>query len=314
MEKLMVDPIVDMFNKLLVNPGEEMKSNFLEISASKNIVGTLACFSCHMVRFDLMGKSRIQEIAKYLSTRIIEYAIPKKKIKEAKEYHNLTGSTEKYISLFKEAKGLFTDLKNTGECGEVLLYIFTNTFLKIPQVLCKMSFKTSSRLHYQGVDGLHAKYDEQNDQLFLYWGESKVHSDLQQAFTDCFNSISSLLLSDVSTGSPAERDLHLFRDNIDLGSDVLEKFILSYLDPNDEKSLKLVHSGICLIGFDEEAYKETTEEKIKDELSKNIVKWESSLLTRLKNKKLEKITFHIFLIPFPSVEEYRKAFLEELGK
>ena len=272
----MADSIIEFFDQLLVDPDNQMRVNFLDVSSSKGIDGTGAYFSCHMVRVNSSGKDRVQEIANFVSAKIIDYAIPKTKRREAQEHLVATGSSDKYVALMKEAKSLFTDIKNSGEGGEILLYVFANAFLKIPQVLCKMPLKTNPQVHYHGVDGLHAKHDKDSNQLLLYWGESKIYSDLQQAFTDCFDSISNLLLSDGSTGAPAERDLQLFRDNIDLDNEVLEKIVLSYLDPSDENNLRLVHCGICLIGFDEEAYKNTTEEAIKEALEKRVASWELS--------------------------------------
>ncbi|WP_223252149.1 Hachiman antiphage defense system protein HamA [Paracoccus mutanolyticus] len=47
---------------------------------------------------------------------------------------------------------MFTDLKSSGEGGELLLYLLTERFLGLPQILCKMSLKTSA--HYHGADGV----------------------------------------------------------------------------------------------------------------------------------------------------------------
>jgi len=217
------------------------------------------------------------------------------------------------MALGKEATGLFTDIKKTGECGEILLYAFTNSFLKIPQVLCKMPLKTSSHMHYHGVDGLHAKYDETTKQLLLYWGESKVHSKLATAMSSCFGSIKKMLIQDDSTGNPRERDLRLFRDHMDLENKDLEGFVLEYLNPDSEKNLRLKHCGICLIGFDEEAYKKVTEDEIKSELQAQISKWKESLKNNISKEKLENYDIHVFLIPFPSAENFRACFLKEVS-
>jgi hypothetical protein len=304
---------IPMFESLLVDSDNSMASNFLEVQANRSIQDTNATFSCHMVRIRADGNNRTNQIAKMVACKIVDYSIPKSKRIEAKRYFDETESTSKILELEKEAKSLFSDIKNAGECGEILLYIFANSFLKIPQVLCKMPLKTSPRVHYHGVDGLHAKFDKDNNRMLLYWGESKIYSDLQKAFTECFDSISKMVLSDGSSGAPAERDLQLFRDNIDFDSKELESLVLTYLDPENENSLNLVHCGMCLIGFDEAAYSKVTEYNVKAELETRIESWASSIKGRLSAHKVDKTIFHIFLIPFPSAEAYRAAFLKELG-
>lgn len=74
-----------------------------------------------------------------------------------------------------EAIGTFTDLSNTGEGGEMLLYLLAERFLKVPQVLCKMDLKTDSHMHYHGADGVYASVNE-GGLLKLFWGESKVYA------------------------------------------------------------------------------------------------------------------------------------------
>lgn len=90
----------------------------------------------------------MQDLIEYIDTRIVDYAIPKKEIDEAGEDYNRTGSTRELLELQKKAKNLFTDLKSTGEGGEILLYILTQDILKLPQLISKMLLKTSGKLHF----------------------------------------------------------------------------------------------------------------------------------------------------------------------
>lgn len=305
--------ITKAFNRLLIEPNNTFESYFLEFSPCASISETDSEFSCHMVRIDANGKDRTEAIANMVSRKIISYAIPRSEIAKAKALDEEENTTSHFAALFKKAQSLFTDIKTTGECGEMLLYLFTNAYLKAPQVLCKMPFKTSSKLHYQGIDGLHAKYDENNDCLLLFWGEAKIYSKISDAFTNCFNSISDILLSNWGSTDPAERDLQLFRDNIDFNNSEIEAFILNFLDADNPQSLKLKNCGVCFIGIDESAYSKITEDEVKKELVGHVASWQKSLTSRVKNKGLEKVYIHIFLVPFPSVERYRQAFLKEMN-
>ena len=274
--------LAEEFSRLLVEPKNTFEAYFLEFSPCTSIANTDSEFSCHMIRIDASGKDRTEAIANMVSQRIISYAIPRSEIAKAQELDRDENTTSHFTALYKKAQSLFTDLKQTGECGEMLLYLFANTYLKAPQVLCKMPFKTSSKLHYQGIDGLH-------------------------------NSISSILLSNWGSTDPAERDLQLFRDNIDFDDPEMESLVLNFLDVDNPKSLKLKNCGVCFIGIDEDAYSKITENEVKQELISHVASWQKSLETRIINKGLEKIFIHIFLVPFPSVERYRQAFLKELS-
>ena len=306
--------IVKKFESLLVDADNMLDSYFAEVSPIA-IVDTAnnAKFSCHMVRRDINGHNRVQAIAKMLSAKVVDYAIPRSKIKEALEHKERNNSTDKLVLLEKEARSLFTDIINAGECGEILLYVFANSFLKLPQVLCKMPLKTSSQMHYHGVDGLHAHYDEKTKVLSLYWGESKIHASVSSAMSSCFESIAKMLIPDDSTGSAKDRDLKLFRDNPNLNDSILEQLVLSYLDPDNANNLLRKDCGICLIGYDEKAYEKTTEDEIKKELEKQIATRKASLKTYIANSKLQCYEMHVFLIPFPSADSFREAFLKEVG-
>jgi len=305
--------LTEKFSHLLLEPDNTFEAYFLEFYPCTSIVHTESEFSCHMIRIDVNGKDRTEAIANMVSQRIISYAIPRSEIAKAQKLDIEENTASHVLALGKKAQSLFTDLKQTGECGEMLLYLFANAYLKAPQVLCKMPFKTSSKLHYQGIDGLHAKYDEENDCFLLFWGEAKVYSNISDAFTECFNSIAGILLSNWGSTDPAERDLQLFRDNIDFDNPEMESLVLNFLDVDNTKSLKLKNCGVCFIGVDEDAYSKITENEVKKELISHVASWQKSLETRIKNKGLEKIFIHIFLVPFPSVERYRQAFLKELN-
>ena len=232
--------LAEEFSHLLLEPKNTFEAYFLEFYPCTSIVHTESEFSCHMIRIDVNGKDRTEAIANMVSRRIISYAIPRSEMAKAQKLDIEENTASHVLALGKKAQSLFTDLKQTGECGEMLLYLFANAYLKAPQVLCKMPFKTSSKLHYQGIDGLHAKYDEENDCFLLFWGEAKVYSNISDAFTECFNSIAGILLSNWGSTDPAERDLQLFRDNIDFDNPEMESLVLNFLDVDNPKRKKKI--------------------------------------------------------------------------
>lgn len=115
----------------------------------------------------------------------------------------------------------------------------------------------------------------------------------------------------------SERDIELFRDNLDLVDEELEDAIIEYLNPDSVKFGRLVFQGICLIGFDEKVYplkpNSADEDEVCDELKNNISDWNKKIRKKLLNRSpLETYKMDIFLVPFPSVEKFRQIFLEEI--
>jgi hypothetical protein len=273
---------------------------------------------CHFVALDAQNRDRVKALATKLRTQIVDYAIPRKHHEEAKLHQQQTSSTEKHILLDLKAKQLFVAAANSGEPGEVLLYLLCDAFLQLPQVLCKMSLKTSSAMHVHGIDGIHASVDAANGRLALHWGEAKLHANASQAINAAFDSVAPFLIDDGGRGSAQQRDLELLRDNVDFADDALVEAFKKYLDPDDPLFLQLEHRAVCLIGFDYSPYGNPFEEKqqnvVRAEVQKAISDWYSKASTRISAKKLESFHIDVLCLPFPSVEEFRKLFREELGQ
>ena len=78
-----------------------------------------------------------------------------------------------------------------------------------------MVLKTNSEVHYHGADGVYGKYDTETQKYCLYWGEAKIYADVRQALSSCFDSIKTLLTEEGVDGTRKERDMDLFRTNLD---------------------------------------------------------------------------------------------------
>ncbi|MCC7942859.1 DUF1837 domain-containing protein, partial [Escherichia coli] len=137
---------------------------------------------------------------------------------------------------------------------ELILFLFAEKFLKLPQIICKMNLKTNPEMHYHGADGVHIGVDNHSQKLCLYWGESKLYSDLSQAIYKCMKSISPLITSSLGTGSAEERDIQLLSDFMNVDDPKLENALKKFLDPDEPEFNKLEYRGICLVGFDIDDY------------------------------------------------------------
>jgi hypothetical protein len=307
----------EAFLKLLRGDGKELDAYLSKVIAEPEVLDTKAKVHCYIVAHDGQDQPRIKDLAQAIAARIIDYAIPRNELKRAQEYDIKFNTTSEVSKLKLKAKKLFTTLGKTGEGGEMLLYMLIQNYLKLPQILCKMSLKTNSELHYNGADAIHMIFDSGKQKMALYWGESKMYQSLDTAVTSCLESIKPFLCDDGGSNSRQMRDLQLITDNLDLSDEILENVMLKYLNPDDPLFNKLEYRGACFIGFDHGVYSSTpntkTEQEVISEVESIFSKWQNKIGKKIKESSpLHSFVLEIFLIPFPSVEGFRKEFLSEI--
>jgi hypothetical protein len=274
---------------------------------------TKAVCRTHWVPLNPQGQPRVDALAKRLAEEVVAYCIPRRKIADAQSHFLKTGSPSRFSRLESEAKGLFTKLVKSGEGGELLLYFLMETYLGVPQILCKMDLKTNTNMHVHGVDGVHAQFLD-NGNLAVYWGESKIYKDFSGAVSDCFGSIAPFLTD--AGGSAVERDIHLVRDNIDAGNRDLSLALAKYFDNDYPQAQHLEVRGACLLGFSQEQYSSPFEAdgiSVRPELLKLINGWQASIAKRATDKKIETFHIEVFCLPLPSADSFRQELRSALG-
>ena len=250
------------------------------------------------------------ELACFLAEQIIDYAIPRQKIIDAHEEMTRTGASDVFVKLQKEAKQLFVSSKTSGEAGELLLYSFAEHVFRFPQLLSKMSLKTSGEMHYHGADGVFASA-RNDDSLDLYWGEAKIHANVSSAIREAFRSLAPYLIESRANTSKRSRDLFLVNENLDLGDTDFTEHIKSFFLPNTEQSRAIRYCGLALVGFDSAVYHDmaTVGKSVDTEFRLNLKKIQNAVSVNF----LENFEIHIICLPFTSVDEFRKFFASELG-
>lgn len=295
-----------------------METYFHEIEVPCNVWGTKASCYFHCVNLDGNGRPRVEALIKYICKNLVQYAIPRKKILEAVDYYNTSGSEEKITGLAIEARDLFNNQIISGEWGELILFLLAERVLGLPQLICKMNLKTSTDMHYHGADGLHVWTSEKDWKLCLYWGESKLQSDMATSVRKCMSSIAPLLKGSGGTGWPGERDLQLLGGYLDVENDKLETALKNYLDPDNALFNKVEYRWICLVGFDSNKYpsgpNQTQIAEVRKEIKKDLESWKWAIERRTKEEKIDTFSMHIFMLPFPSVDKFREEFLKTLTK
>lgn len=319
-EKLTDEELDQILQRLKSLTGDDKKllANLGEIEVDIDLDKTNAKVHCYYIKLDGNGEIREKTLAKILATYALDYAIPSSVKHRAMQHYIDTGSMSEVTKLHAKARGLFTSLSESGEGGELLLYMLAHSILKLPQLLCKMPLKTSADMHYHGADGIHGYFDKKSQKLKLFWGESKLHASTYNAIYNSIKDLAEYLLNRQGSDARGERDLELMRDNVDLNDKDLESALIRYFDPENDRSTLLEYCGICLAGFNSEIYPEPLKQKTNEELGaefKTVVSnWLNTASNRVIAQKLDKFDLHIFCVPFKSVETFREALNHELGK
>lgn len=304
------------FDAILCGDPEELGVHLIEVETNTKIDGLSVSVHCHCLTVDANGRVRLARLAEFMRSALIDYAVPKLKIEQARKRDARFRSASAMTALHYEAKSTFTDLDNSGEGGELLLFLLTERFLKIPQILCKMDLKTDSRMHYHGADGVYGRVDE-DGVLNLYWGESKLYAHATDAIRDCLSSLSPFLIETDSEGAERERDLVLLSDKVDLANPVFTESLKKYFTRTSPLSNRVRYGGVALIGFDAAFYPDETIQAVADDITsaaKIAFKgWIKNIKNRIEIEKIDKINIEFFCVPIPSVERLRLEFKKALG-
>lgn len=247
---------------------------------------------------------------------VANYAISRSRLAEAKARDDRYNSTEAVAALVEQARRSFTDLTNTGEGGEMLLFLLTERFLRLPQILCKMDLKTDTRMHYHGADGVYAGVTDAGV-LKLYWGESKIYKDAGSAIRECLASLAPFLVEPEHEEAERERDLILLSDKADLNNPDLTGALRRYFDRDSVMSKRVQYCGVALVGFDAEFYPAGDARAVAEEIAEAarsaLGKWRTAVGERLALEKLSRFEIEFLCLPLPSAEAFRSAFLKAMG-
>lgn len=281
-----------------------------------SIKGHTVKIHCHCLTVDGNGRVQPHRLAEFMRNAVVDYAIPRSKVADAKARDLKYNSTEATTELVERAKRSFADLAKTGEGGEMLLFLLAERFLGLPQILCKMDLKTDTRMHYHGADGVYAGVTPSGT-LKLYWGESKVYKNVGTAIHDCLASLAPFLIEQEHEDAERERDLILLSDKADLANPELTGALKRYFDRSSMMSTRVQYCGVALVGFDAPFYPADDVKVIADQIvdgsRQALSDWSVKIGTRLTAEKLSDMEIELFCIPLPSADGFRAAFLKAMG-
>lgn len=267
----------------------------------------------HVLCSDGNGRPDIGNLIKTLAASTLEYCIPRSKIIDAQAKKERDNSYQELLILHGEARKMFTHLEKSGEGGELLLFLLSETVLGYPQLVSKMSLKTSSSMHYHGLDGIFVSVNTAENKLRLHFGESKLHKTCAGSIRECIKSISPIL-QDQGGLSEGRRDFYLINTVPDLGDQNLTNAFVNFLDPSHEDYMSPEVCAVLLAGFNAKNYPAfkrdgvISDEAIRD-LNINIKAIESSIGI----DDLGPFFVDLFLLPFPCIDDFREKLRNELG-
>ncbi len=304
------------FQAILAGDPEELDVHLTLVERDIELSGKQIRIHCHCLTSDANGNIKVRRLVEFMRNSVADYAIPRSKLEAARERDQKYRSSTAVTRLYHQACATFTDIKNTGEGGEVLLFLLAERFLKLPQVLCKMDLKTDPQMHYHGADGVYASLSA-NGTLKLYWGESKMYKNAKSAIRDCLHSLAPFLTEDEHEGADRERDLVLLSDRADLNDPELTAAFKKYFDRTSAISNRVEYCGVALIGFDTLIYNDDRfsdiAESMADRARAEVRKLLDDVNARMVAEKLDNFEIQFLCVPVPSVEEFRNIFRESLG-
>lgn len=270
------------------------------------------------------GKATVPELVDMLVLFLTPFALPRAQIAVVMDQYTKINADEfalKTHQLFQSAVGLFkraNEVTNrNGEAGELILYLLTEWILGAPQLIAKMALKTNPQMPVHGADGVHVRYCSETSRLKLYWGESKLYADIEEAIAAAIKSITEAL-----NPQKMKHELQLVERNIDFAglSQDAKTALLQYLNPFDEAYNKRHDVITCLVGFNFEAFQQLTDldeeaaegkfcQLARDQLNAMSEK----MGARLKQAGLAGQPIEMFFLPLPSVQQLRDLFQTKIG-
>lgn len=268
--------------------------------------------SFHFVKYHDCN-NREADFLKSLRKHLVYYCFPKARYsgKSVEEITDLVfEGRDKFFNAKDSANGR-KGSSRSGELGEIALYFLLESYLKAPQIISKMSLKTTQGENFKGSDGIHLGI--QGDKKCVFYCESKLNKKRDAAFDDCIKSVLDF------QGKKKDFEISIISNHIDVSDPVLKDAIIEFLDPTKPKDDTWLEVHTCFIGFNWDKFVDVEAcltndqliEELKNQLTADIIAMKAYL-----NKKIVYPTirqrFFFFVMPFKDIDELRTNFLKLL--
>ncbi|AVO58820.1 HamA C-terminal domain-containing protein [Pseudomonas chlororaphis] len=300
-------------NKLIAVDLEDYKQCLDSVEHTQIIKGLNTKLRFHHLKFDGNGRPMSKALAELLYQYIIHYCIAAKNRPSA-----ITAKDS--AQLIKEARKLFRhpDITDdspdkTGEAGEALLFFLMESIIQAPQIVSKMELKTNRKLEANGSDGIHARWNEEDEIVDFYFGESKLYQKIDDAIASALKSIESFHADEIY-----KHEFTMITKHFKYADPEVQKAVTEHIKLGEPGPGARVNHA-CLIGYNWEAYdnknnKNSRElaQEFKEKLTHETPIIAAQLDKRLEGFSRKHLCLEVFFIPFPSVQNFRNEFNEAL--
>ena len=206
----------------------------------------------------------VEGLAEVVSHQVVNYALPKRKVRELLSKANGGLDLSQHSKLIVEAKRAFiaynsnaTDAKSLSryaEMGEVLAFCVASHFLEAGQVAAKMALKTNSEMPVYGLDGIHVRA-EKDGSVTVYFLEAKMVGEAKSGGAQYSKSVA---------GFDKDRahklnEQRIARDlsNLDILEDAARESALTYFNPYSQEQSNMRERFVGIIVHTEPGYQNT---------------------------------------------------------
>lgn len=255
----------------------------------------------------------VKALAEVMYTHIIDYCLASRDRCQTLTLQEAAKLTKMARKLFVHPEATPADPDQTGEAGELLLYLLIEAVLNAPQVVAKMELKTNPNLEVNGSDGIHMAWNANESLVEIYFGEAKVYQDMGAAIKAALASIDGFHAKDICRHEMLMVTKH-FKHAAPAVKSVVGSLIL---DGVPTSGVRINHA--CLIGFNWNEYKAIFSQPtsarldaLKSAYLNAAAKIHSTCDEKLEAFASKHLRLTFFFIPFKNVQDFRTAFNEAL--
>ena len=263
----------------------------------------------HHLKFDGNGRPMTKALAGLLYNYIIDYCIAAKNRPAPISFTDAARLTKEARKLFRNPDITDDSPDKTGEAGEALLYFLIEAIIQAPQIVAKMELKTNRKLESNGSDGIHARWNEDDNVVDFYFGESKLYQDMGDAISSAIKSIEGFHTNEIY-----KHEFTMITKHFKYADEEVQKAVTEHIELGEPgPGARINHA--CLIGYNWDEYScipNGSSAALTEEFKRRFTA-ATTLIAKTLDKKLEKFSkkhlhFDVFFMPLPSVQEFRDEF------
>ncbi|MBD9677411.1 DUF1837 domain-containing protein [Pseudomonas sp. PDM18] len=279
------------------------------VEHQQKVDGIVAEIRIHHLKFDGNGRPMVKALAECLYQYIIDYCISCKSRPADLNARQATKLTKEARDLFRHPEISEKSPDVTGEAGEALLFFLNEAILKAPQLVAKMELKTNHKDEVKGSDGIHMSWNETDQVVEFYFGESKMYKSVSNAIGSAIDSIDEFHAVEMY-----KHEFNMVTKHFKYADENIREAVSDLIRLGEPgEGARLNHS--CLIGYDWDFFTSDPVQDLKKHVEefRNQLTIDSERLAGLLNKRFSSFSrkhlrFEVFFIPFPSVQDFRNAF------